>query len=111
VNRTDNDDNMGLLTAQLISLTDEEQVYGAFRDGLPQVGVSTCNVTLFEAQEGDPVAGSLAQPLEPGAVSGQGAGAQPDGGLRGMDDEGRAREEPAEDGRRGRGKTAQDVRR
>ena len=65
--RTENDDNMGLLTAQLISSTDEEQIYGALRGGLPQVGVSSCNMMFFEGRGDDPVAGSMLRPLEPEA--------------------------------------------
>jgi diguanylate cyclase (GGDEF)-like protein len=58
------DENMGLLTAQLISSSDEKQVYGALREGLPQVGVRSCHVVFFEPQGEDPVAVSLLHPLE-----------------------------------------------
>jgi diguanylate cyclase (GGDEF)-like protein len=58
------DENMGLLTARLISSSDEDQVYSALREDLPQVGVRTCNVVFFEPQGEDPVAVSLLHPLE-----------------------------------------------
>ncbi|HEY5119155.1 MAG TPA: GGDEF domain-containing protein, partial [Anaerolineales bacterium] len=61
------DENMGLLTARLISASDEDQVYSTLREDLPQVGVRTCHVVFFEPQGEDPVAMSLLHPLEKGA--------------------------------------------
>jgi diguanylate cyclase (GGDEF)-like protein len=55
---------MGLLTARLISSSDEDQVYGALREDLPRIGVRSCNVVFFEPQGEDPVAGSVLRPLE-----------------------------------------------
>jgi diguanylate cyclase (GGDEF)-like protein len=64
VDRTNIDENMGLLTARLMAASDAEQVYSALREDLSQVGVRSCHVALFEPQGGDPVAASRLQPLE-----------------------------------------------
>jgi diguanylate cyclase (GGDEF)-like protein len=61
------DEEMGLLTARLISASDEEQIYTTLREDLPRIGVRSCNVVFFEPQENDPVAGSVLHPLEKGA--------------------------------------------
>jgi diguanylate cyclase (GGDEF)-like protein len=63
VSRTEYDESIGLLTARLISSSDEEQVYATLREDLPKVGVRTCHVIFFEKQGEDPVAGSLLHPL------------------------------------------------
>jgi len=63
VSRTEYDEKIGLLTARLISSSDEEQVYATLREDLPKVGVRTCHVIFFEKQGEDPVAGSLLHPL------------------------------------------------
>jgi diguanylate cyclase (GGDEF)-like protein len=67
VSRTDYDEQLGLLTARLISSTDEDQVYNTLREDLPKVGVRTCQVVFFEKQGEDSVAGSLLHPLEKAA--------------------------------------------
>jgi diguanylate cyclase (GGDEF)-like protein len=64
VNYADHDENMGLLTARLISVTEEEQVYEALREDLPLVGVRSCNVVFFEPRGEDPVAVSALHPLQ-----------------------------------------------
>jgi diguanylate cyclase (GGDEF)-like protein len=64
VRRTGMDENMGLLTARLISASDEDQVYGTLREDLPRVGVRSCNVVFFEPRGDDPAAGSMLRPLE-----------------------------------------------
>jgi diguanylate cyclase (GGDEF)-like protein len=56
--------SMGVLTALLLSSVDEDQVYAALREDLPQVGVRTCHVVFFEPLEGDPVAVSRLHSLE-----------------------------------------------
>jgi diguanylate cyclase (GGDEF)-like protein len=64
VHQARRDEDMGFLTARLISSSDEDQVYGALREGLPQVGVRTCHVIFYEPQNEDPVAMSLLHSLE-----------------------------------------------
>jgi diguanylate cyclase (GGDEF)-like protein len=64
VRRTNLDESMGLLTARLIFSSDEDQVYTALREDLPQVGVRTCSVVFFEPQGEDPVFHSILHPLE-----------------------------------------------
>ncbi len=64
VHRTDYDENMGLLTARLISSSEEDQVYGVLREDLPKVGIQTCHVVFFERRGDDSVAVSLLHPLE-----------------------------------------------
>ncbi|MGD0174887.1 MAG: GGDEF domain-containing protein [Anaerolineales bacterium] len=64
VNRKSRDESMGLLTARLISSSEEDQLYTALREDLPQVGVRTCHVVFFEPQGKDPVGVSLLRPLE-----------------------------------------------
>jgi diguanylate cyclase (GGDEF)-like protein len=49
---------MGQLTSRLLSSLEEEQIYSALEDGLPQVGVRSGYVALFEPQGDDPVGGS-----------------------------------------------------
>jgi diguanylate cyclase (GGDEF)-like protein len=63
VARTDLDESIGLLTARLISCSDMDQVYGALRENLPQVGVRDCHVVFFEPQGEDPVGASRLEPL------------------------------------------------
>jgi diguanylate cyclase (GGDEF)-like protein len=63
VRRTELDESMGLLTARLISSSDEDQVYSALREDLPRVGVRSCNVVFFEPQGEDPVAESVLHPI------------------------------------------------
>jgi diguanylate cyclase (GGDEF)-like protein len=58
------DEEMGVLTARLISASEESQIYGALREGLPRVGVGACNVFFFEPRGNDPAAVSRLQPLE-----------------------------------------------
>ncbi len=64
VSWTGYDDNMSNLTARLISSSNEDQVYDALREDLPQVGLRTCHVAFFEKRDEDPVAVSLLHPLD-----------------------------------------------
>jgi diguanylate cyclase (GGDEF)-like protein len=64
VNRKSRDESMGLLTARLISSSEEDQLYTALREDLPQVGVRSCHIVFFEPQGEDPVAMSVLRPLE-----------------------------------------------
>jgi diguanylate cyclase (GGDEF)-like protein len=64
VEQSNGDESMGLLTARLISASDEDQVYGTLREDLPRVGVRSCNVFFFEPRGDDPAAGSMLRPLE-----------------------------------------------
>ncbi len=52
------EDTMGRFAAQLLSSLDEEQVYSTLENGLPQVGIGSGYVALFEPQGDDPVGGS-----------------------------------------------------
>jgi diguanylate cyclase (GGDEF)-like protein len=65
--QSNRDEEMGRLTSRLISSMDEEQVYNALQENLPQVGVNSCHVAYFEPQGDDPVAMSLLHSLEKGA--------------------------------------------
>jgi diguanylate cyclase (GGDEF)-like protein len=65
--QSNRDEEMGRLTSRLISSMDEEQVYNALQESLPQVGVNSCHVAYFEPQGDDPVAMSLLHSLEKGA--------------------------------------------
>jgi diguanylate cyclase (GGDEF)-like protein len=67
VEQTNRDEQMGLLTARLISSTDENQVYRALREDLQRVGVRSCNIVFFGPRGEDPMADSVLHPLEEGA--------------------------------------------
>ncbi len=64
VSRKSRDESMGLLTARLISSSEEAQLYTTLREDLPLVGVRSCHVVFFEPQGADPVGLSLLRPLE-----------------------------------------------
>jgi diguanylate cyclase (GGDEF)-like protein len=64
VRQTGHEERMGLLTARLLSASDEEAFYRALREGLPQMDVRDCRVAFFEPQGEDPVAVSLLHSLE-----------------------------------------------
>ncbi len=64
VNQTNRDEIMGLLTARLISNSEEGQVYTTLREDLPQLGVRTCNVAFFDPRGEDPAAMSLLHSTE-----------------------------------------------
>jgi diguanylate cyclase (GGDEF)-like protein len=53
---------IGRLTGKLLSSLDEAQIYRTLKEDLPTVGVRGCQVAFFEAQDGDPVAGSVIFP-------------------------------------------------
>jgi diguanylate cyclase (GGDEF)-like protein len=63
VKQTNNEESMARLTSRLLTSSDEEQLYSALREDLPQVGVRSCYVVFFEPQDDDPVAMSLLKPL------------------------------------------------
>jgi predicted signal transduction protein with EAL and GGDEF domain len=69
VSRIDLDERMGLLTAHLISSSDEDQVYGVLREDLADVGVRGCHVAFFQPQGDDPAGLSRLRPLEKSATS------------------------------------------
>jgi diguanylate cyclase (GGDEF)-like protein len=64
VTRTHRDEEMGLLTARLISVSDEAGVYEALREDLPRIGVRSCKIVFFDPRGEDPVAASVLHPLE-----------------------------------------------
>ena len=64
VNQTNRDEIMGLLTARLISNSEEGQVYTTLREDLPQLGVRTCHVAFFDPRGDDPAAMSLLHSTE-----------------------------------------------
>ncbi len=63
VQQSNNEESMARLTSRLLTSSDEEQLYSALREDLPQVGVRSCYVVFFEPQGDDPVAMSLLNPL------------------------------------------------
>ncbi|MBN1439121.1 MAG: GGDEF domain-containing protein [Anaerolineales bacterium] len=65
VRQTDYDEAMGLLTARLISSSDEDRLYRTLREDLPAIGVRSCRVVFFEPEGEDPVGWSVMHPLEP----------------------------------------------
>jgi diguanylate cyclase (GGDEF)-like protein len=64
VHRTGLDERIGILTARLISSSDEDQVYTVLLEDLPQIDVRLCNVVFFEEQGRDPTARSALKPLQ-----------------------------------------------
>ena len=58
VDRSWTDGRIGLLTARLLTALDEAQVYQILAQHLPEMGIRTAAVALFEAEGDDPVAWS-----------------------------------------------------
>jgi diguanylate cyclase (GGDEF)-like protein len=57
--QTYHDEDMGRLTARLLSSLDEDQIYRTLAENLPQVGVRSCQVAFFKKRDGNPVAESV----------------------------------------------------
>lgn len=57
--QTNRDENMGRLTAKLLSSLDEIQIHSTLAEELPKVGVTGAHIAFFEARQGDPVAESV----------------------------------------------------
>ncbi len=57
--QTNRDENMGRLTARLLSSLDEIQIQNTLAEELPKVGVTGAHIAFFEARQGDPVAESV----------------------------------------------------
>ena len=63
IQQINHEESMGLLTARLLSSSNEDELYTALREDLPRVGVRDCKVVFFEPQTEDPVATSLLHSL------------------------------------------------
>ncbi len=61
---------MGLLTARLLNALDETQIYEILAQHLPEMGIQTAAVALFEAEGEDPVAWSSLRTVIAGEMAG-----------------------------------------
>ncbi|HEU4328619.1 MAG TPA: substrate-binding domain-containing protein [Roseiflexaceae bacterium] len=66
VDQVQSAERIGLLTAQLQSALDEEQIYAALAGALPEAGVACVGIAFFEPADGDPVAWARLRRLGPG---------------------------------------------
>ncbi|MBN2086516.1 MAG: GGDEF domain-containing protein [Anaerolineales bacterium] len=61
--QTRKDEALGRLTARLLSSLDEQRIFEALKENLPQVGIRECHVMYFEPRGEDPYGGSVQAPL------------------------------------------------
>ncbi len=66
VDQVQSAERIGLLTAQLQSALDEEQIYAALAGALPEAGVACVGVAFFEPAGDDPVAWARLRRIAPG---------------------------------------------